>query len=70
MDEPLDRFRVSFHRVYDIKGNMDFFHYQEIGESFPMVVNLLRDAKRCCIKNSENVLDDYVVELSDDVSVV
>ncbi len=25
MDEPLDRFRVPFHTVYDIKGNMDFF---------------------------------------------
>ncbi len=33
-----------------------------------MVVNLLRDAKRCCINNSDNVLDDYVLQLSDDVS--
>ena len=43
-----------------------FFNFQEIGESYPMVVNLLRDTKRCRL-TSDSRLGDYFAELSDDV---
>jgi hypothetical protein len=35
-----------------------------------MVVNLLRDAERCCLQSNAGHLSDYISDLSDDVSIV